>query len=112
MLGRQQCITTPPLPSLPCPAAAAPAPAAASADPFLFIGVLSGRDFRERRDAVREAYAFAAQRRPDVTVRFVLSAAEASAEVAAEQQEHGDLIFAPENATDYRDILAKTLHVS
>lgn len=74
--------------------------------------MLSGRDFRERRDAVREAYAFAAGRRSDVAVRFVLSAAEASAEVLAEQQAHGDLIFAPDNATDYRSILAKTLHVS
>jgi hypothetical protein len=48
---------------------------------FLFIGVLSGRGYRHRRFAVREAWAGPAQLPPVTVARFVLSEDEATTQV-------------------------------
>ena len=48
---------------------------------FLFIGILSGRGYRHRRLAVREAWAGPAQLAPVSLCRFVLSEDEATAQV-------------------------------
>lgn len=48
---------------------------------FLFVGILSGRGYRHRRLAVREAWANLAQRPGDSVCRFILSEDESTPQV-------------------------------
>lgn len=51
---------------------------------FLFIGILSGRGYRHRRLAVREAWANRAQAEPVTIARFVLSEDEQTPQVSTQ----------------------------
>ena len=76
---------------------------------FLFIGVLSRGNSKDRRDAVREAYAAQTYSEP-VAVKFILDVKEQTREVQKEQAAHGDLVFAPLR-TNYDTILFKVMQV-
>lgn len=77
---------------------------------FLFAGVLSGRGYRHRRLAVREAWSNKAQV-PGVSIaKFILSADERTPQVTKELDQHGDIIFI-DHKTNYKSILFKTYFV-
>ncbi|DBA84062.1 hypothetical protein WJX77_012346 [Trebouxia sp. C0004] len=77
---------------------------------FLFTGVLSGRGYRHRRLAVREAWANKAQI-PGVSVaRFILSEDERTPQVTKEVDQHSDIVFV-NHKTNYKSILFKTYYV-
>ncbi|KAL0047425.1 hypothetical protein WJX82_003052 [Trebouxia sp. C0006] len=77
---------------------------------FLFAGVLSGRGYRHRRLAVREAWANKAQI-PGVSVaRFILSEDERTPQVEKEVDQHSDIVFV-NHKTNYKSILFKTYYV-
>jgi hypothetical protein len=78
---------------------------------FLFIGVLSGRGYRHRRLAVREAWSDRAQRPGEVVTRFILSEDERTVQVEKEMEQYGDIVFVHEK-TNYKSILFKTFYVS
>lgn len=78
---------------------------------FLFIGVLSGRGYRHRRLAVREAWSDRAQRDGEVVTRFILSEDERTVQVEKEMEQYGDIVFVREK-TNYKSILFKTFYVS
>ncbi|KAK9815952.1 hypothetical protein WJX72_012497 [[Myrmecia] bisecta] len=77
---------------------------------FLFIGVLSGRGYRHRRLAVREAWANDAQVPGLSAVRFILSEDERTPQVQKEVETFKDIVFAKEKTT-YKSILYKTYFV-
>lgn len=79
-------------------------------DVLLFVGILSGRGYRHRRLAVREAWANKCQV-PGVSVcRFMLSEDEVTPQVAKEVEQHGDIVLVREK-TNYKSILLKTFFV-
>ncbi|CAL5223668.1 g6216 [Coccomyxa viridis] len=79
-------------------------------DVLLFVGILSGRGYRHRRLAVREAWANQCQK-PGVSVcRFMLSEDEVTPQVSKEVEEHGDIVLVREK-TNYKSILLKTFFV-
>ncbi|KDD74010.1 hypothetical protein H632_c1655p0, partial [Helicosporidium sp. ATCC 50920] len=77
---------------------------------FLFVGILSGRGYRHRRLAVREAWANRAQIPGVVTSKFVLSEDERTPQVMKEVDNYGDVVFVHEK-TNYKSILYKTYFV-
>lgn len=77
---------------------------------FLFVGVLSGRGYRHRRLAVREAWATEATKSGLVETRFVLSQDERTPQVVKELDTYGDIIFIQQR-TNYKSILYKTYYV-
>lgn len=77
---------------------------------FLFAGVLSGRGYRHRRLAVREAWSNKAQVPGVSTAKFILSADEKTPQVIKELDQHGDIIFI-DHKTNYKSILFKTYYV-
>ncbi|KAI7842582.1 hypothetical protein COHA_003686 [Chlorella ohadii] len=77
---------------------------------FLFIGILSGRGYRHRRLAVREAWANKAQIPGQVVAKFILSEDERTPQVESELEEFGDIVFVREK-TNYKSILFKTFYV-
>lgn len=86
------------------------APASSLPKVFLFIGILSGRGYRHRRLAVREAWSAGGNHPPAVVSKFVLSADEATPQVAREEAEFGDIIYIKER-TNYKSILYKTYFI-
>lgn len=78
---------------------------------FLFIGILSGRGYRHRRLAVREAWASRAQQPGQVVAKFVLSEDERTPQVQKELDSYGDMVFVGQR-TNYKSILYKTYFVS
>jgi len=86
------------------------APASSLPKVFLFIGILSGRGYRHRRLAVREAWSAGCNHPPAVVSKFVLSADEATPQVAREETEFGDIIYIKER-TNYKSILYKTYFI-
>jgi hypothetical protein len=78
---------------------------------FLFIGVLSGRGYRHRRLAVREAWANRAQVPGLVVTKFILSEDERTPQVQKELEMYNDIVFVKEK-TNYKSILYKTFYVS
>ena len=77
---------------------------------LLFVGILSGRGYRHRRLAVREAWANQCQV-PGVSVcRFMLSEDEVTPQVSKEVEQHGDIVLVREK-TNYKSILLKTFFV-
>ncbi|KAK9917595.1 hypothetical protein WJX75_006193 [Coccomyxa subellipsoidea] len=79
-------------------------------DTLLFVGILSGRGYRHRRLAVREAWANQCQV-PGVSVcRFMLSEDEVTPQVSKEVEQHGDIVLVREK-TNYKSILLKTFFV-
>ncbi|KAI3437945.1 hypothetical protein D9Q98_000389 [Chlorella vulgaris] len=77
---------------------------------FLFIGILSGRGYRHRRLAVREAWSNRAQVPGQVVARFILSEDERTPQVEKELEQYGDIVFVQQK-TNYKSILYKTYHV-
>ena len=77
---------------------------------FLFVGILSGRGYRHRRLAVREAWANSAQGQGESVCRFILSEDESTPQVQKEVETHQDIIFLKEK-TNYKSILYKTYFV-
>lgn len=77
---------------------------------FLFVGILSGRGYRHRRLAVREAWANLAQESGEAVCRFILSEDESTPQVQKEVEQHQDVIFVKEK-TNYKSILYKTYFV-
>ena len=86
------------------------APASSLPKVFLFIGILSGRGYRHRRLAVRESWSAGGNHPPAVVSKFVLSADEATPQVAREEAEFGDIIYIKER-TNYKSILYKTYFI-
>lgn len=78
---------------------------------FLFVGILSGRGYRHRRLAVREAWSNRAQIPGEVVSKFVLSDDERTPQVQKEVDTYGDIVFVREK-TNYKSILYKTYYVS
>ena len=78
---------------------------------FLFIGILSGRGYRHRRLAVREAWATRAQTPGLVISKFILSEDERTPQVQKELEMYNDIVFVKEK-TNYKSILYKTFYVS
>ncbi|CAL8469155.1 g8696 [Coccomyxa elongata] len=79
-------------------------------DTLLFVGIISGRGYRHRRLAVRDAWASRCQV-PGVSVcRFILSDDEVTELVQEEMQEHNDIVLV-HGETTYKSILLKTLFV-
>lgn len=79
-------------------------------DLFLFVGILSGRGYRHRRLAVREAWASRAQQAGQVVAKFVLSEDERTPQVQKELDSYGDMVFVGQR-TNYKSILYKTYFV-
>ena len=77
---------------------------------FLFVGILSGRGYRHRRLAVREAWANSAQNAGESVCRFILSEDESTPQVQKEVETHQDIIFVKQK-TNYKSILYKTYFV-
>ncbi|KAK9802990.1 hypothetical protein WJX73_005638 [Symbiochloris irregularis] len=77
---------------------------------FLFVGILSGRGYRHRRLAVREAWANLAQRPGNSVCRFILSEDESTPQVQKEVEKHQDIVFL-KHKTNYKSILYKTYFV-
>ena len=77
---------------------------------FLFVGILSGRGYRHRRLAVREAWSNTAQGPGESVCRFILSEDESTPQVQKEVETHQDIIFVKEK-TNYKSILYKTYFV-
>lgn len=77
---------------------------------FLFIGILSGRGYRHRRLAVREAWASKAQIPGLVVSKFILSEDERTPQVQKELEMYNDIVFVKEK-TNYKSILYKTFYV-
>ncbi|GAB4819239.1 hypothetical protein N2152v2_006285 [Parachlorella kessleri] len=77
---------------------------------FLFIGILSGRGYRHRRLAVREAWATRAQMPGLVVSKFILSEDERTPQVQKELEMYHDIVFVKEK-TNYKSILYKTFYV-
>lgn len=77
---------------------------------FLFIGVLSGRGYRHRRLAVREAWGNRAQVPGISAARFILSEDERTPQVQKEIEQNGDIAFL-DHKTNYKSILYKTYFV-
>ncbi|KAL6785480.1 hypothetical protein ACKKBF_B00425 [Auxenochlorella protothecoides x Auxenochlorella symbiontica] len=77
---------------------------------FLFIGILSGRGYRHRRLAVRDAWSSNATRHGAVVAKFVLSEDERTPQVEKEVDSFQDIIFVGQR-TNYKSILYKTYHV-
>eukprot|EP00887_Chlorella_sp_A99_P007749 scaffold20.g7749.t1 len=88
----------------------APPAGAALPELFLFIGILSGRGYRHRRLAVREAWASRAQVPGLVVCKFILSEDERTPQVQKELEQYGDIVFVKEK-TNYKSILYKTFFV-
>ena len=86
------------------------APASSLPKVFLFIGILSGRGYRHRRLAVREAWSAGGNHPPAAVSKFVLSADEATPQVAREEAEFGDIVYVKER-TNYKSILYKTYFI-
>ena len=79
-------------------------------DILLFVGALSGRGYRHRRLAVRDAWATQCQT-PGVSVcRFIMSHDEVSPLVEEEVQEYQDIVLV-HGETTYKSILLKSLFV-
>lgn len=86
-------------------------PVTAPAEPlFLFVGILSGRGYRHRRLAVREAWATNSSTHGSVVSKFVLSQDERTPQVEKELAAYGDIIFISQR-TNYKSILYKTYYV-
>lgn len=77
---------------------------------FLFIGILSGRGYRHRRLAVREAWSSKAQMAGEVVSKFILSEDERTPQVEKELEAYGDIVFVQQK-TNYKSILYKTFYV-
>ena len=78
---------------------------------FMFIGILSGRGYRHRRLAVREAWSNRAQVEGLVVSKFILSEDERTPQVQKEMEQFNDIVFVKEK-TNYKSILYKTFFVS
>ena len=76
----------------------------------LFIGILSGRGYRHRRQAVRDAWASKCQVQGVSACRFVLSQEEVTPLVEEEMQQYQDIILV-HGETNYKSILLKSLFV-
>ncbi|KAK9826219.1 hypothetical protein WJX74_000688 [Apatococcus lobatus] len=77
---------------------------------FLFVGILSGRGYRHRRLAVREAWGNRAQVPGISAARFILSEDERTPQVQKEIEQNGDIAFL-DHKTNYKSILYKTYFV-
>ena len=79
-------------------------------DILLFVGALSGRGYRHRRLAVRDAWGTLCQK-PGVSVcRFIMSDDEVSPLVEEEMKEYQDIVLV-HGETTYKSILLKSLFV-
>ncbi|EFN59992.1 hypothetical protein CHLNCDRAFT_133138 [Chlorella variabilis] len=67
----------------------------ADADVFLFVGITSNGGSKERRDAIREAWADEAQASGQVVCKFIVPEDEQNAAMLEEQALHHDIVFAP-----------------
>ena len=77
---------------------------------FMFVGILSGRGYRHRRLAVREAWSNRAQVAGVVVCKFILSEDERTPQVQKELEMYNDIVFVKEK-TNYKSILFKTFYV-
>lgn len=77
---------------------------------FMFVGILSGRGYRHRRLAVREAWSNRAQVAGTVVSKFILSEDERTPQVQKELEMYNDIVFVKEK-TNYKSILFKTFYV-
>lgn len=71
---------------------------------------VTGRGYRHRRLAVREAWASNAQNPPLSVAKFILSEDEKTTQVQKELDVHGDIVFVRDK-TNYKSILYKTFYV-
>lgn len=77
---------------------------------FMFVGILSGRGYRHRRMAVRDAWSNNAQIPGIVVSKYILSEDERTPQVEKELEEFGDVIFINQR-TNYKSILYKTFFI-
>ena len=77
---------------------------------MLFIGILSGRGYRHRRQAVRDAWASKCQVQGVSACRFILSQEEVTPLVEEEMQQYQDIVLVHGDTT-YKSILLKSLFV-
>lgn len=77
---------------------------------MLFIGILSGRGYRHRRQAVRDAWASKCQVQGVSACRFILSQEEVTPLVEEEMQQYQDIVLV-HGETNYKSILLKSLFV-
>lgn len=76
----------------------------------LFIGILSGRGYRHRRQAVRDAWASKCQVQGVSACRFILAEQEVTPMVEEEMQQYQDIVLVHGDTT-YKSILLKSLFV-
>jgi len=77
---------------------------------MLFIGILSGRGYRHRRQAVRDAWVSKCQVQGVSACRFILSQEEVTPLVEEEMQQYQDIVLV-HGETTYKSILLKSLFV-